>query len=203
MIGFIKGTIADFEEDMVILEVQGVGMNIRATTQTITNIGNLGDEVKLYTYLYVKEDALALYGFLSKEDMKIFKLLITVNGIGPKGALSILNAISPDELRFAILAGDSKAIAKAPGIGAKTASRVILDLKDKLSLEEAFEAKLTHNGEGVATGTDNNAKAEAIEALTALGYSPSESLKAVNSVEIDGSMDTEAILKAALKHISF
>jgi Holliday junction DNA helicase RuvA len=203
MIGFVKGTVADFEEDMVILEVQGVGMNIRATTQTLTNIGNLGDEVKLYTYLYVKEDALVLYGFPSKEDMKIFKLLITVNGIGPKGALSILNAISPDELRFAILAGDSKAIAKAPGIGAKTASRVILDLKDKLSLEEAFEAKLGHSSEAAASGADNNAKAEAIEALTALGYSPSESLKAVNSVEIDGSMDTEAILKAALKHISF
>lgn len=203
MIGFVKGIIADFEEDTVTLEVQGVGMNIRATTQTLTNIGSIGDEVKLYTYLYVKEDALMLYGFPSKEDMRVFKLLITVNGIGPKGALSILNAISPDELRFAILAGDSKAIAKAPGIGAKTAGRIILDLKDKLSLEEAFEAKLSHNSESLAGGTDNNAKAEAIEALTALGYSPSESLKAVNSVEIDSSMDTEAILKAALKHISF
>lgn len=203
MIGFVKGIIADFEEDTVTLEVQGVGMNIRATTQTLTNIGSVGDEVKLYTYLYVKEDALMLYGFPTKEDMRVFKLLITVNGIGPKGALSILNAISPDELRFAILAGDSKAIAKAPGIGAKTAGRIILDLKDKLSLEEAFEAKLSHNSESLAGGADNNAKAEAIEALTALGYSPSESLKAVNSVEIDSSMDTEAILKAALKHISF
>ena len=203
MIGFVKGIITDFEEDTVTLEVQGVGMNVRATTQTLTNIGAIGDEIKLYTYLYVKEDALMLYGFPSKEDMRIFKLLITVNGIGPKGALSILNAISPDELRFAILAGDSKAIAKAPGIGAKTAGRIILDLKDKLSLEEAFEAKLSHNNESLAEGADNNAKAEAIEALTALGYSPAESLKAVNSVEIDSSMDTEAILKAALKHISF
>lgn len=203
MIGFVKGIITDFEEDTVTLEVQGVGMNVRATTQTLTNIGAIGDEIKLYTYLYVKEDALMLYGFPSKEDMRIFKLLITVNGIGPKGALSILNAISPDELRFAILAGDSKAIAKAPGIGAKTAGRIILDLKDKLSLEEAFEAKLSHNNESLAEGADNNAKAEAIEALTALGYSPSESLKAVNSIKIDSSMDTEAILKAALKHISF
>ena len=145
MIGFVKGIIADFEEDTVTLEVQGIGMNVRATNQTLANLGSVGDEVKLYTYLYVKEDALMLYGFPSKEDMRVFKLLITVNGIGPKGALSILNAISPDELRFAILAGDSKAIAKAPGIGAKTAGRIILDLKDKLSLEEAFEAKLSHN----------------------------------------------------------
>ncbi len=203
MIGFVKGIIADFEEDTVTLEVQGIGMNVRATNQTLANLGSVGDEVKLYTYLYVKEDALMLYGFPSKEDMRVFKLLITVNGIGPKGALSILNAISPDELRFAILAGDSKAIAKAPGIGAKTAGRIILDLKDKLSLEEAFEAKLSHNSKALDGGEVNNSKTEAIEALTALGYSPSESLKAVNSVEIHSSMDTEAILKAALKHISF
>lgn len=203
MIGFVKGIIADFEEDTVTLEVQGVGMNVRATNQTLANLGSVGEEVKLYTYLYVKEDALMLYGFPSKEDMRVFKLLITVNGIGPKGALSILNVISPDELRFAILAGDGKAIAKAPGIGAKTAGRIILDLKDKLSLEEAFETKLSHNSKALGGGEVNNAKTEAIEALTALGYSPSESLKAVNSVEIDSSMDTEAILKAALKHISF
>lgn len=203
MIGFVRGIIADFEEDMVTLQVNGIGMNVRATTQTLTNIGSLGDDVKLFTYLYVKEDAMMLYGFLEKEDLKIFKLLITVSGIGPKGALSILNAISPDELRFAILAGDSKTIAKAPGIGAKTAGRVILDLKDKLSLEEAFEAKLNHSNVSVKEEAENHAKTEAIEALTALGYSPSESLKAVNSAEIDSSMDTEAILKAALKHISF
>lgn len=204
MIGFVKGEIADFEEDCVVIEVNGMGMNIRATNQTLTNMGSIGDTVKLYTYLYVKEDAFMLYGFPSKEDLKIFKLLITVNGIGPKGALSILNAISPDELRFAILAGDAKAIAKAPGIGAKTAGRVILDLKDKLSLEEAFEASLNNKAaQGDKVNADANSKTEAIEALTALGYSSSEALKAVNQVEITSDMDTEAILKSALKYISF
>lgn len=204
MIGFVKGEIADFAEDCVVIEVNGMGMNVRATNQTLTNIGSIGDNVKLYTYLYVKEDAFMLYGFPAKEDLKIFKLLITVNGIGPKGALSILNAISPDELRFAILAGDAKAIAKAPGIGAKTAGRVILDLKDKLSLEEAFEVSLNHKAaQGGNINADSNGKAEAIEALTALGYSSSEALKAVNQVEITSDMDTEAILKSALKYINF
>lgn len=200
MIGFVKGEIAYFEEDCVVIDVNGIGMNVYASSHTLTNLGSVGQQVKLYTYLNVKEDSMTLYGFLEKEDLKIFKLLITVNGIGPKGALSILNAISPDELRFAILAGDSKTIAKAPGIGAKTAGRVILDLKDKLSVEEAFETKLSHT----QSSTDNSgAKAEAVEALTALGYTPSESLKAVNQVENAAEMDVEALLKAALKYISF
>lgn len=201
MIGFIKGEIAEIEENLVIVDVNGMGMNIYCTSQVLTNMGNIGSDVKLYTYLNVKEDSMTLYGFPAKEDLNIFKLLITVNGIGPKGALSILNVISPDELRFAILAGDSKAIAKAPGIGAKTASRVILDLKDKVSLEEAFEMKLNHSQ--AKEDDHGGAKAEAVEALTALGYSPSEALKAVNQVDTDKFTDTEAILKAALKYISF
>ena len=200
MIGFVRGEIAYFEEDKVVLEVNGIGMNVYASSQTLSNLGSVGQQAVLYTHLNVKEDAMTLYGFLTKEDLKIFRLLITVNGIGPKGALSILNAITPEELRFAILAGDSKTIAKAPGIGAKTASRVILDLKDKLSVEEAFEAKLNHP---VAKSKNDTAKSEAIEALAALGYSPSEALKAVNQVEHGEELDVEALLKAALKYISF
>lgn len=202
MIGFVKGVIADFEENLVIVEVNGIGVNVYCTGQTLSNIGGVGSAIKLHTYLNVKEDSMTLYGFLTKEDLKIFKLLITVNGIGPKGALSILNAITPDELRFAILAGDSKAIAKAPGIGAKTAGRVILDLKDKLSVEEALESKLGNSHSFVESQQNNNTR-DAIEALTALGYSPTEALKAVNQVNAEPDMDTEAILKAALKYISF
>lgn len=201
MIGFVKGIIADFEENLVIIDVNGIGMNVYCTGQTLSNIGSVGSTIKLHTYLNVKEDSMTLYGFLAKEDLKIFKLLITVNGIGPKGALSILNAITPNELRFAILAGDSKAIAKAPGIGAKTAGRVILDLKDKLSVEEALESKLG-NSQSFVESQQNNTR-DAIEALTALGYSPTEALKAVNQVNAEPDMDTEAILKAALKFISF
>ena len=143
-----------------------------------------------------------LYGFLTKDDLALFKQLITVSGIGPKGAIGILSALSADDLRFAILAGDSKAISKAPGIGAKTAQRVILELKDKMSLEDAFEKKLENEKIHVATA-NNQVKNDAVMALTALGYSSSESLKAVSKVEITEDMDVEAVLKLALKNMSF
>lgn len=142
-----------------------------------------------------------LYGFLSKDDLEIFKLLITVSGIGPKGGLAILSTLSADDLRFAILSGDSKAISKAPGIGAKTAQRVILDLKDKLSLEDAFEKKLENQASGVAASMNSTVKNDAVMALNALGYSSTESLKAVSKVDITEDMDVEDVLKFALKNM--
>lgn len=142
-----------------------------------------------------------LYGFLSKDDLEIFKLLITVSGIGPKGGLAILSTLSADDLRFAILSGDSKAISKAPGIGAKTAQRVILDLKDKLSLEDAFEKKLENQASGVAASMNSTVKNDAVMALNALGYSSTESLKAVSKVDITEDMDVEDVLKLALKNM--
>ena len=139
--------------------------------------------------------------FLTKDDLRVFKLLIGVSGIGPKGALAILSVMTTDDLRFAVLGDDAKAIAKAPGVGAKTAQRLILELKDKLSLEDAFEQKSMH----VAEQKDNRnqgAKNEAVQALVALGYSSSEALKAVNGVEITESTEVEDILKAALRNMS-
>ena len=132
----------------------------------------------------------------------IEQAVISVSGIGPKGALGILSALSADDLRFAILAGDSKAIAKAPGVGAKTAQRVILELKDKMSLEDAFEKKLDHE-KVMVSSSNNQVKNDAVLALTALGYTSSESLKAVSKVEITADMDVESVLKLALKHMSF
>ena len=140
-----------------------------------------------------------LYGFLSKDDLEIFKLLITVSGIGPKGGLAILSTLPADDLRFAILSGDSKAISKAPGIGAKTAQRVILDLKDKLSLEDAFEKKLENQTSGAVSSMNSTVKNDAVMALNALGYSSTESLKAVSKVDITEDMDVEDVLKFALK----
>lgn len=142
-----------------------------------------------------------LYGFLSKDDLEIFKLLITVSGIGPKGGLAILSTLSADDLRFAILSGDSKAISKAPGIGAKTAQRVILDLKDKLSLEDAFEKKLENQASGAAVSMNSAVKNDAVMALNALGYSSTESLKSVSKVDITDDMDVEDVLKLALKNM--
>lgn len=143
-----------------------------------------------------------LFGFLTKDDLFVFRLLLGVSGIGPKGALAILSVMTTDDLRFAVLGDDAKAIAKAPGVGAKTAQRLILELKDKLSLEDAFEQKLAKNDNPVQNKA-KGAKNEAIEALVALGYSSSEALKALNGIEITGDTDVEDILKAALKNMAF
>lgn len=132
----------------------------------------------------------------------MFRLLLGVSGIGPKGALAILSVMTTDDLRFAVLGDDAKAIAKAPGVGAKTAQRLILELKDKLSLEDAFEQKLAKNDNPVQNKA-KGAKNEAIEALVALGYSSSEALKALNGIEITDDTDVEDILKAALKNMAF
>ncbi|HBA70400.1 MAG TPA: Holliday junction branch migration protein RuvA, partial [Lachnospiraceae bacterium] len=149
MIAYMKGKIADISEDNLVLEVNGIGYNIRISSGTAGLLPGIGEEVKIYTYTYVREDAFLLYGFLTRDDLEIFRRLITVNGIGPKGGLAILSVMTADDLRFAILSGDSKAIAKAPGIGKKTAERVILDLRDKVSIEESFVNKEA----GTQTGT--------------------------------------------------
>ena len=143
-----------------------------------------------------------LFGFLTKDDLFVFRLLLGVSGIGPKGALAILSVMTTDDLRFAVLGDDAKAIAKAPGVGAKTAQRLILELKDKLSLEDAFEQKLAKNDNPVQNKA-KGAKNEAIEALVALGYSSAEALKALNGIEITDDTDVEDILKAALKNMAF
>ena len=157
--------------------------------------------MKLYTYTCVREDAFQLYGFLSRSDLEIFKLLITVNGIGPKGGLAILSVMDADDLRFAIMSGDSKAISRAPGIGAKTAQRVILDLKDKISIDDTLIAKeiAVNSVGGNIMKIDTHQKKEAIEALVSLGYGQTESAKAVNAIEGIENMDSGEVLKAALK----
>ena len=200
MYAYIKGEIVDISEDNVVLECHDIGYNIKVPFSVIQQLPGIGSQVRIYTYTCVREDAFILYGFLTKDDLWIFKKLITVNGIGPKGALGILSVMSADDLRFAIIAGDSKAISKAPGIGAKSAERIILDLKDKITLEPD---RIDQN-DTIATSADSvnsDARNEAIEAMTALGYSPSEALKAVKQITVTDDMDAGAILKAALKVI--
>ena len=138
MISFVKGTVADIGENCLVVENGGIGYEIYMTGQDLRK-ARIGEEKKIHTFLYVREDILQLYGFFSKDDLGMFKLLIGVNGVGPKGALGILSGISADELRFAVLSDDVKTISKAPGIGKKTAQKMILELKDKLKLEDAFE----------------------------------------------------------------
>ncbi len=202
MYSYIKGPLSEVEIDHVVIDVNGIGYNIYIPTNCFDYLPGIGEDCKIHTYLYIREDAMILYGFLTKDDLALFKQLITVSGVGPKGALGILSSLSADDLRFAILAGDAKAISKAPGIGAKTAQRVILELKDKMTLEDAFEKKFENEKIHVAT-SNNQVKNDAIMALNALGYSSSESLKAVSKVEISADMDIEDVLKQALKQMSF
>ena len=203
MYSYIRGILTDQDEETIVVEAAGVGYNIYTTGQTFQALPPIGSEVKIYTYLQVREDAMTLFGFLTKDDLKVFKLLLGVNGIGPKGAIGILSVMTTDDLRFAVLADDAKAIAKAPGVGNKTAQRLILELKDKLSLEEAFEQKLAHTVQSEEAHTTSGMQNEAVQALVALGYSSSEALKAVSAVELTAQMDTEALLKAALKKMAF
>ncbi|MFQ9511335.1 MAG: Holliday junction branch migration protein RuvA [Lachnospiraceae bacterium] len=202
MISFIKGELVEIFEDSIVLESNKIGYQINVPGSLIAELPSLGSEMKIYTYLHVREDALKLFGFFTREDLEVFRLLIGVNGIGPKGALGILSVISPDDLRFAVLSDDVKAISKAPGVGAKTAQKLIIELKDKLKLEDAFEIKANREAQVVQKTAQNDAKSEAVLALTALGYSNSEALKAVQKVDITADMDVETILKAALKKVS-
>ena len=202
MYAYIKGILADVNTDSIVIENQGIGYQLYVSLQALEELPAIGMEVKVYTYLHVREDAMVLFGFPDREDLKMFQMLLTVSGVGPKGALGILSALSGDDLRFAILSGDSKAIAKAPGIGAKTAQRVILELKDKVSLEDAFETKTAHIAGGNVT-VNGTVKNEAIQALVALGYSSSEAMKAVSQVEISQEHKVEDVLKLALKHMAF
>ena len=202
MIRYIKGTLTDIDEDAIIIENHWIGYEVHISGQTIEYLPDIGSEIKMYIYFQVKEDAFALYGFLTKDDLRVFKLLIGVNGVGPKGALAILSVLSPDDLRFAVISDDAKAISKAPGIGAKTAQRVVLELKDKLKLEDAFGEKeeLVKNPNTIQ---EQGVRQEAMLALTALGYSASEAGNVLSRIDIHPEDDVETILKLALKQMAF
>jgi Holliday junction DNA helicase RuvA len=199
MITYIIGEFTEIEENTIIIEAYGVGYEVTVPASVVSMLPPLRSNLKMYTYQNVKEDALDLYGFLTKDDLNIFKLLITVNGIGPKGALSILSSISPDDLRIAVVSDDVKRIQSAPGIGAKTAQKLIIELKDKLKLEDVLYKSDTE----VKDAPSGNVRDEAVEALCALGYSPSEALRAVKNIDIKDGMNSEDILKMALKKLAF
>lgn len=203
MISFIRGLIADTTETSVILDNHGIGYEIFMTGNSIEQASRVNGEIRIHTYFHVREDVMQLYGFLSKDDLEMFRLLLNVNGIGPKAALGVLAGLTADELRFAVLSDDIKTLSKAPGIGKKTAQKLILELKDKLKLEDAFEKKLAHEQEvsaGAGTGL-HDGRQEAVEALVALGYSSTDAMRAVRKVTDVAPDDVEGLLKAALKQL--
>lgn len=200
MIAYVSGVVENITEDNAVIDVGGIGYNVKISADTASRLPGIGEAVKLYTYTCVREDAFLLYGFLTRSDLEIFKKLITVNGIGPKGGLAILSVMDADDLRYAIMTGDVKAISKAPGIGAKTAQRVILDLKDKISIDDGLiDREVAATASGNALRADTPQKQEAIAALVSLGYGQTESARAVNAIEGIEDMDAGAVLKAALK----
>ncbi len=200
MIAFVKGILDTVREDRIVVENNGVGFEIFVPGSVLKVLPQVGNTVKIYTDTYVREDVLQLYGFTTKDELEMFRMLITVSGIGPKGALGILTVMDADTLRFAILAEDSKSIAKAPGIGAKTASKLILELKDKCHLPDMPE-DAAPAGNAPAGSEENEARNDAIQALVALGYTATEAASAVRKINITETMTVEEVLKQSLKNL--
>lgn len=204
MIGYVKGSLEEIEENAVILDVGGMGIRIYISGDFLCQLPSYGSEMKIYTYTNVKEDSFTLYGFRNKDELELFKKLISVSGIGPKGGLSILSVLSAEDLRFAIYSGDVKSIAKAPGIGKKTAERVVLELKDKVSLNDnSADRLLTQIGQAEDSAMSEFAgkRKDAIDALAALGYSGTDAARAVKQVNPTEEMSVEEILKASLRYL--
>ena len=195
MISYIKGSLEEIDSNSIVVECQGIGYEILTYDYVIRKLPSVHSEVKIITYLDVKEDSMRLFGFLTSREKDLFKQLISVSGVGPKGALSVLNELGPDNLIAAVIANDSKAISKANGIGAKTAQKIVLEMKDAVNLEGSIFDP------GGDTEQDASAVSDAAQALTALGYTNSEALKAIRKIDGAESKSAEELIKLALKYL--
>ncbi|KPU44996.1 holliday junction ATP-dependent DNA helicase RuvA [Oxobacter pfennigii] len=196
MFYYIKGVLEYKDKDFIVIDNNGLGLKVFVSASTIDKAPAIGGMVRLFTYFHVREDIMALYGFLSKEELDMFELLISVSGVGPKAGLAVLSALSPIKLGLAIMGGDTKSLTSVSGIGSKTAHRIILELKDKIHSDNvlADDTEVIYNT-NINSGDHIQ---EAIHALISLGYSSNEANTAVRKIEQDG-MDTESLIKAALK----
>lgn len=197
MYAYIKGTLEEKTKDSIVVDVNGIGYRIFLSEQSMSKLGELGETIKVYTHYHVREDNISLYGFLSNEELKMFELLIQVSGIGAKTAIVMLSNITPSQFAVAIITDDIKTLTKIPGVGSKSAQRMILELKDKLKAEDAI-AKDT---EVKVKVTNNENAEEAIQALQILGYNKGVINKVLEKLDIDG-LSTEDIIKSALKQLS-
>ncbi len=200
MFAYIKGKLTYKCNDYIVVETGGIGYMVYAPLSTVQSIGNIGDEIIVYTYMHVREDALVLYGFATRDELGMFELLISVTGIGPKAAISLISSISPSKFGLAVITGDVRTLTEAPGIGKKTAQRIILELKDKINSEK-FIAGDTGMEEVPGSASQDNKRSEAVSALMVLGYTAVEANKAVTDVYSED-MDVETIIKNALKKIA-
>ncbi len=204
MYAYFIGKVAHIGNDGIVLETNGIGYNIIMSARDLSELIP-GDELKIYTYTSVREDAIWLYGFLDKDSLDFFKLLLTVSGVGPKGAMGILSGASLDDIQVAIIAQDQKALSRLPGIGAKTAARIILDLKDKVSADDILsgitDTDVSGPGKDNAARAGSGVKAEATTVLTTLGYSASEAMRAIGKVELTEGITPEELVTLALREL--
>ena len=195
MFYYVNGTVAEIEAGLAVIDCSGVGYACATTNYTLSQLKK-GERAKLYTYLNVREDAMEMFGFASQSELRSFKMLIGVSGVGPKAALSILSSTTPQQLSMAVVMGDEKALTAAPGIGKKIAQRIILELKDKLIKEQGgFEAG---SGAAAAMPAQNNKAGEAAAALAVLGYGSQEIAAALKGIDMDA-LPLEEIIRQALK----
>lgn len=199
MISYIKGSLEYAGDGYIIVECSGIGYRLTVSGKFMDSLPSLHTIIKVHTYMYIREDELSLYGFCSADELEVFKVLLGVNGVGPKAAISLLSALTVSELRLAVISEDTKAICRANGIGAKGASRIILELKDKLKPEDMLSA--AYDAAESSSQVLPDVRANVVTALTQLGYSGLEAGRAVRAVAGADGMDEEELLSAALKKI--
>jgi len=203
MIAYVKGTLAFIHENSAVVDVSGVGYQVNISPATISSLPTKGSQVQLFTYLQTSDSGQALHGFLTQEEVRLFTLLISVSGIGPKVATGILGALTPSQIMMAIMAEDAAALSKAPGVGKKTAQRVMLELRDKIKSTDPWDDSATAPGissTDTSHGTDS-AKRDAMDALLALGYGRAEAMQAVLEVA-ETDMTADGIIRLSLKKLS-
>ncbi len=200
MFAYIKGSLEEKGSNYVVIDVSGIGYKIFMSDNSIQSIGELGEKVKVHTYYYVREDNISLYGFLSKEELKMFELLLSVSGIGAKSAISMLSNITPSSFAFAVISNDVATLKGLPGIGAKTAQRIILELQDKLKTEEKLAVEGAKEQIETEIYNSENVK-EAIQALQILGYNKKEIDKAMQKLK-DENLSVEELIKKGLALLS-
>ena len=202
MLAYIKGILEIKTKGYIVVEAGGLVYKIFMPESTIANTGNIGDKVQIYTFMRVREDDVSLYGFLTNEELRMFELLLSVSGIGAKGALGILSNITPSQFALAVISNDVAILKKVPGIGPKTAQRATLELKDKLKKEQEIsiaEGEETSNIEKVIK--EDEKVSEAISALQVLGYSKREIVEALQTIEVT-SLSVEDIIKKGLANLA-
>lgn len=197
MFAYIKGKLDYKHNEYIVVEANGIGYKINTALSTLEKVGSVGDEVKIYTHLHVREDMMCLYGFASQEELGMFELLISVSGVGPKVAVSVISSIPSSKFGLAVITDDVKTITKAQGVGNKMAQRIILELKDKIKKEQLLSPVGERDMRPEASGGGSRIS-EAVSALMVLGYTPLEASKAINAVYSED-MDLESIIKSALK----